>query len=287
MNPRLIGVTSLLLAALSYGLYGTYAKFLGPSFGSFSQSSVRNIFVAVLITIFLMLTRRKLIKVNKTDWKWIFIWSIGALSTVFIYFSFNHLAIGTAYFLLYAGMIGTGLVGGKLFFDERINAQKLVAITLSLLGLIIIYFYDIKSANILFVISALVAGIMAGLWNTLSKKVSSIYPVYQLVLIDTLISTIVGFTGALLLSEKLPSLVSVNPWVITAIWAITQVAASSLTIYGFKKLEAQIASVIIPMEVIFGTIFGYLFFGQVLPTTTLIGGLMIASAAAVASLESK
>ncbi len=262
MNRRLTGALSLLLAALSYGLYGTYAKFLGPSFGSFSQSSVRNFFVAVLITIFLMLTRRRLIKVNKTDWKWIFIWSIGALSTVFIYFSFNHLAIGTAYFLLYAGMIGTGLVGGKLFFGEKLNTHKFIAIILSLLGLIIIYFYDIKSANILFVVSALIAGVMAGLWNTLSKKVSSTYPVYQLVLIDALVSTTVGFIGARLLSEKIPLFVPVNPWFITVAWAATQVAASSLTIYGFKKLEAQIASVIIPMEVIFGTIFGYLFFAK-------------------------
>lgn len=288
MSDKSKGTSSIILSVAGYGLFGVLAKFVGTSFGPFTQNWVRNGLVMILITAFAIVTDQKWRRISSKNIKWMLAWTLsGSLNTVLLFVSFNNIPIGTAYFLLYSSMIGTGFISGKIIFGEKITLQKMFCLVLSLLGLIIIYFLDIKSANPIYVIFALSAGIMVGLWNVLSKKVSDYYPNSQMVFIDASMSALVGIVGGLLLAEKLPQVAMTIPWLAISIWAVAQLASTGLVVYGFKHLEAQIASVIMPLEVLFGTLFGFLFFGQVLPLTTLFGGLMIASAAALASIDIK
>lgn len=284
---RSSGIVSIIFAVACYGLFGTLAKFVGTNFGAFTQNWVRNFLVVVLISIFALLAKHKWKPVEKKDIGWMLAWTLsGAFNTILLFIAFNNIPIGTAYFLLYASMIGTGFLSGKIIFKETVNSRKILALILSLLGLVIIYFLDIKSGKAIYAIFSLIAGVMVGLWNTLSKKVSDNYPNSQLVFIDSSMSAIVGALGSLIMSEPLPQITLNGPWLAILLWAVAQLTATGLVVYGFKHLEAQIASVIMPIEVIFGTLFGFIFFGQVLPITTLIGGLLIASAAAVAGYQS-
>lgn len=283
MNNRLKGTISIISAVACYGLYGTFAKMMGTSFGNFTQNWVRNLLVLIFILFYSKIARLHWKGIRGRDIKWMLAWTLsGSLNTILLYISFNNIPIGTAYFLLYASMIGTGFISGKLLYGEKINNRKSLALGLSILGLIIIYFLDIKASQFIYTASALIAGVMVGLWNTLSKKVSDKYPNQQLVFIDATISCLVGLVGGLVFLEKLPIVAFSTPWLAVILWAIAQLAATGLAIYGFKHLEAQTASVILPLEVLFGTLFGFLLFGQTLPVTTLVGGLMIASAAAIA-----
>lgn len=288
INNKFKGTASIVLAVACYGMFGALAKFVGNSFGPFTQNWFRNSLVMIFIILFAAITHQKWKIIDKKDYKWMAAWTLsGSINTVLLFISFNNIPIGTAYFLLYASMIGTGFIGGKLVFQEKISFQKILCLGLAFLGLIIIYFLDIKSANPIYIIFALSAGIMVGLWNVFSKKVSDNYPNSQLVFIDAFMSALVGIVGSIALTERLPVFSFTTPWKAIGVWAVAQLAATGLVIYGFKKLEAQIASVILPLEVLFGTLFGFLFFHQVLPITTLIGGIMIASAAAFASVEIK
>ncbi len=288
MNNKLKGTTSIILAVASYGMFGTLAKFSGSLFGPFTQNWIRNGLAALFIAAFALITSQKWKRVEKRDFKWMLIWILsGTLNSVLLFVAFNHIAIGTSYFLLYASMIGTGFIFGKIVFNEKITIQKIMGLCLSITGLLIIYFLDIKTSNIIYTIFALSAGVMVGMWNVFSKKISGLYANSQLVFIDAITSFFVGILGSLVFVERVPRLVFSTPWLAITIWAVVQLVASGFTIYGFKKLEAQTASLILPLEVLFGTLFGFLFFKQVLPTTTLIGGLLIAGAATIANLESK
>ncbi len=282
------GVASIIVAVACYGMFGTLAKFVGLEFGAFTQNWVRNAFVMTFIGIFALVSRKKWKMPSRKDVKWMIAWTLsGAFNTILLFLAFNNIPIGTAYFLMYSSMIGTGFLMGKFLYKETITSRKILALILSLIGLVIIYFLDIKAGNLLYTIFALVAGVMVGLWNTLSKKVSDKYPNSQLVFIDGSMSALSGIVGSIILLEPIPHFALLVPWIAIILWAVAQLVATVFVVYGFKHLEAQAASVIMPIEVLFGTLFGYIFFGQVLPMTTLIGGLIIAMAAAVAGMESK
>lgn len=287
MKSGFRGIAAIIAAVACYGLFGTLAKFMGQSFGSFSQNWIRNLLVIVIIVTYARLSGVRWKKIAPQDWRWMLAWTLsGSANTILLYIAFNHIPIGTAYFLLYSGMIMTGFISGSILFHERITTRKIIALLLSVLGLVIIYYWDIRSFGFLYPAFAVTAGIMVGLWNTLSKKVSDKYPNHQLVFTDAFMSFLVGLVGWIVLREHIPTVSFTAPWIAVVVWAVAQVAATAFVVYGFKKLEAQVASVIMPIEVIFGTIFGYIFFAQVLPLTTLLGGLLIASAAVVAGSHS-
>jgi drug/metabolite transporter (DMT)-like permease len=56
-------------------------------------------------------------------------------------------------------------------------------------------------------------------------------------------------------------------------------------VYGFKNLEAQIGSVILPVEIIFATIFAFIFFREYPTISAYVGGVMIIVAAIIPSLR--
>ncbi len=56
---------------------------------------------------------------------------------------------------------------------------------------------------------------------------------------------------------------------------------------GFKYVQAQHGSLILPLELLFASIFGYIFFKEVLQISTYFGGLLILSAAITSSLSTK
>jgi len=270
---------SILITTVFYGLYGVYSRMIGLSFGAFSQSWARNTIIMAITGSFLFLTH-KWRPIQKQDLKWFLIWPLSGVGVMILLFiAFNHLPVATGYFLFYSTMIASGFLSGKIFFGERMNVVKMVAILLSFSGLILIYSLDVSAEQIPYVLMALISGFLLGLWNTLSKKMSDRYPNFQLVFIDGFVSFIFGVVGAICFKESIPGLSQVESWFWVFIFAVTSILATSLLIYGYKHLEAQIGSIIAPVEVVFATLFGFLFFKEVLPPTTLFGGLLIALAA--------
>lgn len=170
MNTTLKGSLFIVLAAASYGLYGIYSRFLGPSFGEFSQSWTRNTIILILLGVFLFV-RKTWKKIERKDWKWMILWPLSdVVSIVLLYITFNNLSIGTSYFLLYATMIIGGFIFGRLLYKEQLNNTKITSIILSLLGLSLIFSVEFSMEKVQFIIFGLLSGISTALWNTLSKK---------------------------------------------------------------------------------------------------------------------
>lgn len=284
MRKEAKGALSLVLAAMFYGLYGVYSRKIGLSFGVFSQNWIRNLIIVTLLAPYFFFNKKEWVKIRKEDIGWMFVWgfcSTGAIVLLFIVW--NYLPIGTTNFLLYSTMIVSGYLSGRLFYKEKINVIKLLSAGLALIGLALIYFLDLsfEPSKMIYVLSALLAGALTGLFNTLSKKLSMRYSNSQLVGIDAFALFAISNLGAFLTRESIPSLKLGFSWIWVFVYALTQIGAVGLLVYGFKHLEAQIGSIIMPTEVIFATLFGFLFFGEILPLTTILGGILIASAAAL------
>ena len=278
MNNQLKGSIFIVLAAASYGFYGILSRMIGQSFGEFSQSWTRNIIILIMIGLFLLFTKTWK-NIEYKDLKWMILWPLSdVVSVVLLYITINNLSIGTTYFLLYASMIIGGFIFGKILYKESLTIVKIISIILSTIGLILIFSAEFSTDKIQFIFFGLLAGVSTALWNNLSKKVSDRYPNTQLVFIDASVALCATLIGSLMVKDSIPDLTNAV-WVWQIVYALTQISAVAFVVLGFRYLEAQIASIILPVEVIFAVIFGFLFFQEIPLPNVFLGGVFIASAA--------
>jgi len=275
MIGKNLGYFYILLSTVIYGFYGILSRFTS-TFSPFSQSVVKFSLIVLIITTLFLTKKIKWVKIEKKDIKWFLFWIIPcSFQPILTFIAFNHLPIGTTYFLIYSTMILGGIISGKIFFHEKLSLVKMISLALIFAGLIVIYYSDISLLSNIYVLFALLSGLSVGLWNTLSKKVSSKYPEFQMILLDSFSAITIGVFGAILLSEKLPPTTNVVPWIWIIIYAIANIAASFLLIKGFKSVEAQKGSLILPLEIVFASIFGFLFFSESLQLSVYLGGGLI------------
>jgi len=182
-------------------------------------------------------------------------------------------------------MITGGIVSGKIFFAEKLNAKKWISISLILIGLISIYRTDLTLINNKYMLLALLSGLIVGFWNTLTKKVSTNYGEFQMIFLDSFSTFIISLIGYFFIKETLPNFSNVNSWLWITGFAISGILSSFLLIRGFKYIDAQKGSLILPMELVFASIFGFLFFGEVLHLNIYLSGLLIFIAAILPVLD--
>jgi len=286
MNKKLIGAFYLLFAACLYGLVGVFSRFISK-FGSFSQSWIKSSVTLFIISTLFLFHKVVWRRIRKGDLKWFAAWILPAsLQPVLTFIAFNHLPIGLTYFLTYSTMILGGILSGKIFYSERMNLNKFFSLAFIFAGLFLLYITDVTFVSNIYVLFALLAGLSVGFWNTLTKKVSANYSVPQMILLDNGTSWIFCFVGSLVLGEKLPSITtSLTPWFSIIVFGAFLTSATFFLIKGFRNLEAQVGSLILPMEIVFGTFFGYVFFGEILKINMYLGGLLILIAAILAALK--
>jgi drug/metabolite transporter (DMT)-like permease len=283
-NPKL-GITALFTATIFYGFYGILSRLIGSAFGNFNQGWIRNLIVLGLIWAVILVSKTKLKKLNRKDIKWLLLWfTSGSWVAVLTFIAFNNLPISTTYLVLYAAMILSGFISGAIFFKEKTRTPKTISLVFALLGLIIIYRFTVSADKTVYLFLIIVSGFMTGIWNTISKKFSDNYSNNQLVFMDALSSVVAALVGSIIFKDLLPKEIAVISWVWISLYAVAQTLNVGLIVYGFKNVEAQIGSLILPVEIIFATVFSYLIFSEVPSLFTVIGGLFIIAAAVLPSL---
>lgn len=285
MHKKVTGSTFLLASALIYGLFGFLSRKISE-FSPFSQSWIKSIGTLIVILLIFYFGKLKWKKIEKKDIKWFLIWILPAsFQPVMTFLAFNHLPLGTTYFLVYSTMILGGIFSGKIFFSEKLNLSKILSLILLFIGLILIYRSDITFIKNVYVLLALLAGLVLGFWNTLTKKVSGNYSEFQMISLDTGFALIVSLVASIFFGEKLPPFSSLNSWLWILIFSFSAVFATIFLIKGFKYVEAQVGSLILPMEIVFGSFFGYILLGEILKLNMYIGGSLILIAALLPAIN--
>ena len=271
-----MGALSLFTAAGFYGLYGIFSRLIGSSFGNFNQNWTRNLIVVAIIALVILIRKKKLLPIRKVDVRWIGLWILsGSWVTVLTFIAFNNLQIGTTYLIIYSSMIAAGFLSGKVFFKEKFNIVKIVSLLLCLTGLLVIFRFSIDSKDVFYVVLAFVSGFMIGIWNTVSKKFSDHYSNNQIVLMDAVAGVVAALIGSIIFREHLPINVESIKWLWIAVYAVVQTINVGLVVYGFKNIEAQIGSIILPVEIVFAFLFSFLIFSEIPSTSTYFGGFLI------------
>lgn len=275
MNNKLIGTSSLVIAALIFSLYGVFSRYIYSDFGIFYQSASRY-FIGILIFSFLGILGRKFKKIKKSDWKYLGLqafFNFGVNIPFFV--SVVNLPLGTALFLFYASSVIFSYIYGYLVLKEKITPVKIAALFLALLGILLIYHGNFKLFNSIYIFTAIIAGGFYGLYTSSSKMVSLKYSAVQINLIAYIIVFLLTLPFVILFRENIYLDFTSFSWEINFLYALAVTATGFLIVYGFKYIEAQIGSLILLSELIFVIFVGYIFFKEVPGSYVIFGGLFI------------
>lgn len=270
------GFLALILATFLYAFYGVLSRVVGIDFGIFFLGWTRSLFVA-LIAFCYFLFAKHWIAIYKKDYKWFAaMGSFGIAAFLTIFVAFNHLPIGVAIFTYFASSTIASYYIARFLFKEKFTTRKILLLITSLAGLFLLFYDRFQSGGtITFLLLAFFSGIAGAVWNVFSKKISSTYPLTQIIFVDALTVITLTLPFSFLTHEAVSFSSFVEKFPIIALFAIITVGSNISTLIGFKYLTAQIASIAMLLEAVFGVTFGWLFFKEVLSQLEIVGGLII------------
>lgn len=275
MNPSHKASIAILLASFLYGLQGIFMRLIGIDFGVFYPFAVRGLIISTIFLVFLYL-KQGFKKIAPSDCKWFGLMPVfGILTFITIFIAFGHLNIGTVLFIHFATFAVSGFLLGYIVFQERLNLAKVTSLVLSLTGLSLIFSISFSQNELLYFAFAFISGLGNIGWYLSSKKISSKYPSSQILAIDSVVVFVLCLVFAVLRQENLSIPNFSIQWVSVLGLTATSFFAFILTVYGFRILQAQIATLILLLEVIFGPILAWIFFKEVLAPLALLGGFLI------------
>ena len=277
MNQKLLGSFSILAATIIYAGFGVLSRIVGFSIPLFYQNATRNLFAVIILGCIILLNKRGASWKKMTPYAWGIVCiraCMGATSFLLFFYIMNNMAIGMAYFLYYATNTIGGYFLGKLFFQEKITPIKWLAFVLALTGLSFIYSLNLTNVSPLLVGGAIVAGALCSGWFIIIKKVKD-YPSHQLTFLDLLIPIFLYTIASIILNEQWTAPQVTQTWIASFFYGACFIVTGQLVVFGFKKVEAQIGSLIMLAEIPIATFLAYLVYNETITLLTALGGILI------------
>lgn len=285
-NTKVRGTTFILISAFFYATYGIWSRLMSDSFGIFSQAWIRGLVLLVIVVV-LNFFFKFFKPIAKKDYVWFIIISLMGLNQALTFYGFKYLDIGTATLIFYSALLIGGYLIGKFAFGEKITKIKFLSLGLAILGIGIIYRLTIDPSQFLAVAMTIVAGLMGAGGVTFTKKLSKNYPEIQIMTSYFISIAVVNFIIAFLLKDHLPSLAFNIPWMAQFGYLLAFLVANLTVIEGFKHLDPSVGSLIGLVEILFGILFGVIFFGEIVGLGTVVGGILIIISAVLPNIKIK
>jgi drug/metabolite transporter (DMT)-like permease len=255
-------------------------------FGEFSQAWTRAL--ALLVgTLILNFFFRFFKPINKKDWIWFGIIGLMGLNQAPYFYGFKHLSVGTATLMFYAALLIGGYVIGRFSFGEKITKIKWISLVLAILGMVAIYQLTLNSSQLLAVALTVLAGLMGAGGVCFTKKLSGNYPEIQIMTSYFISITVVNFIMSVIFKDSLPAFGFNVPWLAQLGYLVAFLVANLAVIEGYKHLEPSIGSLIGLVEIIFGVVFGAVFFGEIVGWGVVIGSILILISAVLPNIKIK
>jgi len=273
-SQKVRGSAFILMSAFFYASYGVWSRLMANYFGEFSQAWTRAL-VLLIGTLILNFFFKFLKPVNKKDWIWFGVIALMGLNQAPYFYGFKHLSVGTATLMFYAALLIGGYVIGRFSFNEKITKVKWISLILAILGMVAIYQLTLNSSQLLAVVLTVLAGLMGAGGVVFTKKLSGNYPEIQIMTSYFISITVVNFIMSAIFKDSLPAFGFNVPWLAQLGYLVAFLVANLAVIEGYKHLEPSIGSLIGLVEIIFGVVFGAVFFGEIVGWGVIIGSILI------------
>lgn len=268
-------VLVLVIASFFFSLMTVFNRLIPGDIGIFFQLFLRTS-ITGLFFIFSGFLLKDITKVSVKDVPLLLfrgLLFVGDFGCFFI--AANHLPLGTTLFLFYAGSITISYLYGFFIFKEKFTKIKYASLFLALLGLTIIYSSGLSSLNNPMALFAIVAGTCFGLGTVTSKNVSEKYSINVINIIAYITAAIISLILLPVHKETFTLMLPLHSWIIFLLFALISVIAFYTTVWGFKYIEVQKASLILLGELVFVIILGFIFYHETPTIASLIGGVFI------------
>ncbi len=203
---------------------------------------------------------------------------------LFFTYGVQRTSIANVLFMFFAGSIVFSFLFGSWFLRESITAQKLAAIVLAIAG-IAMYSQAILAINV-----GVLCGLAGGLCDaiaTVARKLI-VHQDRSAVLAYQYTSGVLGMLILMLLAGG-PFVHNLTPLslALTVLYGVGLFVVGYLFMAGFRLVDANIGTVLVSLEIIFGPLLAWMILREIPATNELVGGLLIALAAFVSGLKPK
>ncbi len=275
-KPKLSGYFYVATAAIIWGSNGVIVNrvpYDAPTIAFF-----RVIFASLTLLPVVLVTRKSEMITAAKSWKiMLSLGSLLALGWTLLFHSMKLIAIANAVFLNYTAPIFAAL-SAPLFLKEKLEKSTLLALAISVVGIVLILFQQnlqisgLNDLDRLGVIFGLLAGLAYAGFTIVSKKALSSFS-----------SQVVAFySNAVASLFLIPFMIGVdfspdsNSLILLLVLGILNTAfAVTLYLKGLRMVKAQKAVVFTYLEPASTIVFGFLFLAQPPTPLMLVGGSLI------------
>jgi len=288
-NKKIFGTICGILAAVFYGTnplgaLKLYEQGMNTNSVLFSRFSMAWIIISIILII-----KKENLKVTKREFGTLT--ALGLLftaSSMTLYFSFKYIAAGVASTLLFTYPIMTAVIMG-LFFKEKAGFKTIIAIVLSLVGVLLLYWSDAGGALdtlgvILVLVSALTYAIYIIVVNRCPLEMSSFKINFYVVLYCAIgMAVFAWLTGQPL---RLPH--NAVSW-FYSVWLAVVPATLSLVlmVYASKYVGATPTAILGALEPLAAVLIGIFVFNEPFGIRLAIGIVLILSAVVITAYQPK
>ena len=281
------GTALIILAACFWGSMGIFVRRLGTyGFGSIQIVAIRVTLAAVIFCIIMLVTQKSESRISRKDIPLFLGLGFGSILffTVCYFSAIKSMPLSTAAILLYTSPIWIMLMSA-LFFHEKMNKTKMVALALAFTGCVLVSGISGDGITVTGLLLGLGSGIGYGLYSILGTIALRRYSPYVVTAYTFLIAAI----GSLIIcrpadmiskfssAEKPVGLIVLC--ILTAV--ITAVIPFLAYTIGLRSVEAGKAGILATIEPMVATVIGIVCFSEALTFLSAIGILLILAAVVI------
>lgn len=286
-----IGILLIILAACFWGSMGIFVRKLGEyGFSSIQIVSIRITIAALVFCIILLIKDRTGFRISPRDIPLFLGLGLGSILffTVCYFSAIAIMSLSTAAILLYTSPIWIMLMS-MLFFHEKMNNRKLVALVLAFTGCVLVSGISGDGMTVTGILLGLGAGFGYGLYSILGTIALRKYSPYTV----TTYTFVVAAIGSWIICQPVDLISKFKAagspsglllfCILTAI--LTAVIPFLFYTLGLRTVEAGRAGILATIEPLVATVIGMICFSE--PVTILSGAGIVLILAAVVILNCK
>jgi drug/metabolite transporter (DMT)-like permease len=274
-----------LLALAAMGIYATHdtlIKLLGAHYSPFQTLFFAVLFSFPMVTIAIMQDATEANLRPRHPW-WVLIRTASSTLVGFTaFYAFSTLPLAETYSILFITPLLITVLAIPIL-GEKVRLRRWAAVLVGLIGVVVVL--DPGRSNLgLGHLAALTAATFSALANVIVRKIgqderSFVLMLYPMMSNFIVMGAILGFVYRPMPVEHIGGF---------ALMAALGTVAGLLFIAAFKRAEAAIVAPMQYSQILWATVYGYLFFGETVEANVIIGaGIIIASGLYIVLRESR
>lgn len=288
MSTKSKGILAVILSGAIFGSMPLMAKFVYEAGGNaVSLTFYRFLLILPFLYILFKQNKNETLKITKEEFKNILLVSIlgyGA-TPLLLYSSYNYIPSGmaTTIHFVYPAFV---ILGCILFFKEKTNMIKIIAVTLCILGVFMFYDND-GSVNLIGILLSFASSITFAFYTVYLdksglKEMNTIKLIFYLCMIASTMIFVFGIATNTLVFNIKPI-----GWLFTVALSLSVGLGVVLFQIGIKTVGPQSTSILSTFEPITSVIIGVLILNEGFGIKTIIGSGLILIAVILISIFDK